>query len=135
MTEDSLAQRVAARAGYRCEYCHTPQTITAQTFHADHICPRSQGGVTEMGNLCYACPRCNLHKGARTEGVDPRTGRTVSLFNPREHVWEEHFRWSPTYKRIIGRTDIGRATIRVLDLNGETLVEAREMWVVLKLIP
>ncbi|NOX62860.1 MAG: HNH endonuclease [Chloroflexi bacterium] len=121
-----LRQEVAKRAGYRCEYCRTPQVVTAQTFHIDHIVPRSQAGDSSLENLCYACPRCNLHRGDRTTGKDPDTGRETPLFHPREHVWEEHFRWSSTFQYIQGRTPIGRATVVTLDLNGASLVNASE---------
>jgi len=130
-----LRRQVAERAGYRCEYCRTPQIVTAQTFHVDHIIPRSQGGPSSLDNLCYACPRCNLHRGDRVSGIDPRTGREVRLFHPRQDTWEEHFRWSPTFRRIIGRTPGGRATVALLQLNAPSLVRAREIWVLLKLLP
>jgi hypothetical protein len=130
-----LAREVAERAHYRCEYCRTPQIITAQSFHVDHILPESQGGFTSLENLCYACPHCNLHKGDRVSGLDPRTTREVPLYDPRRHVWGTHFRWSPTFRYIIGSTPTGRATVIMLKLNAQSLVRAREMWVVLKLLP
>ena len=64
----SLALKVAKRAGFRCEYCRSPQAITGQTFHA-------------------------------------------------------------------GRTPTGRATISALQLNGKVLMRARQMWVLLRLLP
>lgn len=130
-----LAEEVAERAGYRCEYCRTAQVITAQTFHVDHIIPRFQGGPSSSENLCYACPRCNLHKGDRITGIDPRTRQEVPLFHPRQDHWEVHFRWSPTFRRVVGRTPTGRATVATLRLNASSLVRAREMWVLLKLLP
>lgn len=130
-----LAARVAARAGYRCEYCHTPHAITAQAFHADHIYPASRGGQTQFGNLCFACPHCNLHKGDQIEALDPRTRRHLPLFNPRTQNWDDHFRWSVDYRRLIGRSATGRATVTALDLNTRVLMRARMMWAVLELIP
>ena len=130
-----LTAQVAARAGYRCEYCRTPHAITAQTFHADHILPLSRGGQTTLDNLCFACPRCNLHKGDTIEGLDPRTHQATSLFDPRRQNWDDHFRWGFDYRRLIGRTRVGRATIVALDLNGSVLMRARMMWALLDLIP
>jgi hypothetical protein len=130
-----LVREVAEQAGYRCEYCRTPQVVTAQSFHVDHIIPRAQGGTSSLENLCYACPRCNLLKGDRVTGVDPRTGREVPLFHPRHDLWQVHFRWNPTFRHIIGRTATGRATVAVLQLNASSLVRAREMWVLLRLLP
>jgi hypothetical protein len=43
------------------------------------------------------------------------------LFNPRTHLWEEHFRWSHDWKKLIGRMSIGRATVAALDMNAKLL--------------
>jgi len=126
---------VAARAGQRCEYCRTPHAITAQAFHADHIQPTSRGGKTLLENLCFACPHCNLHKGDQIKALDARTRRPVALFNPRTQLWDDHFRWSVDYQRLIGRTATGRATVMALDLNTPVLMRARIMWALLELIP
>ena len=48
-------------------------------------------------------------------GRDSVTRRTVSLFNPRRHKWERHFRWDGP--RLVGRTPIGRATVATLKMN------------------
>jgi hypothetical protein len=130
-----LTEQVAARGGQRCEYCHTPYAITAQAFHADHILPSARGGRTVLDNLCLACPHCNLHKSDQVDAVDPRTQRRVPLFNPRTQLWDNHFRWSPSYQRLIGRTATGHATVVALDLNTRVLMRARLMWALLDLIP
>jgi hypothetical protein len=41
------------------------------------------------------------------------------LFNPRRHIWGEHFIWSSDGLLIIPRTEIGRATVALLELNRE----------------
>ncbi len=79
----ALATQVRARAVGRCEYCHAPQILIGQAFHIDHIVPRSVGGQTASANLCLACSHCNIAKGNQTHARDSRTGRVVSLFNPR----------------------------------------------------
>ena len=130
-----LTRLVARRAGYRCEYCHTPQRITGQTFHCDHIVPRSRNGQTFAENLAFACPHCNLAKQDKQTAADPRTKRNVRLYNPRLDVWEEHFRWSVDFRRIFGRTPIGRATVAALRFNAPELMSARPLWYLLNLIP
>jgi hypothetical protein len=130
-----LAEQVAARAGRRCEYCHTPMAITAQAFHADHILPTARGGLTRLDNLCLACPHCNLHKGDQTAARDARTKQLSPLFNPRTQRWNAHFRWSVDYRRLIGRTAAGRATVAALDFNTPLHMRARQMWALLDLIP
>ena len=131
----ALTRQVAERAHYRCEYCHTPQVVTAQTFHVDHIVPQALGGQTRLENLCYACPHCNLCKSDRIQAPDPRTGRLARLFNPRADRWDDHLRWSPTYTRLMPRTAIARATVTTLDLNADVFITARKLWLVLGLIP
>jgi hypothetical protein len=68
-----------------------------------------------------------IPKGLR----DALTGELVRLFNPRQHVWSEHFRWSGDYSRIVGLTPTGRGTVITLNLNRPILVQARLAWVAL----
>jgi len=124
-----------ARAAQRCEYCHAPQILIGQAFHVDHITPPSAGGQTTADNLCLACAHCNIAKSDQAEALDPRTGQRVRLFNPRKDLWDEHFRWSPSYKRLVGRTPIGRATVAALDTNARLLQDARYFWRVVGLLP
>lgn len=53
---------VRKRAKGRCEYCRTSERITGYALEIDHIIPESQGGSSEMDNLCLACRRCNSYK-------------------------------------------------------------------------
>jgi hypothetical protein len=72
---------------------------------------------------------CNSFKQARTHALDPRTKQRVALFHPRRDSWKDHFRWSRDAARIVARTAVGRATVKVLRLNRPTLVAARRIWV------
>jgi hypothetical protein len=73
---------------------------------------------------------CNNYKGDRTAGVDPATGETMPLFNPRRQNWFEHFRWSEDGLRIIGLTPTGRATVAVLHLSDDPdALTVRSYWV------
>lgn len=119
---------IRGRAQARCEYCHLPEAISGAVFHLEHVIPRSQGGVDHESNVALACPRCNERKGAQLEARDPRTGKSVGLFHPRRHAWEKHFRWSPDWLRIEGRTALGRATIAALDLNSLPRQQLRQIW-------
>lgn len=111
----SLRRRVEARAKKRCEYCMLSQIGQAATFHVDHITPVVAGGGTVLENLALACIHCSLRKGARLLIPDPRTGKSVRLFHPREQQWDEHFQWRET--ELVGVTAVGRATIQALALN------------------
>ena len=48
----------------------------------------------------------------------------VALFHPRRQQWHRHFRWDGPV--LVGRTQTGRATIRVLAINAPDRVEHRE---------
>ena len=120
----NLRVAVRDRAGQRCEYCHRSQADSPLiAFHVEHIIPRKHGGSSELDNLALACPDCNLHKGSDLAGIDPETGSVVRLFDPRTQNWQEHFAWDGM--RITGWTAIGRATVRVLDLNSPDRLRLR----------
>jgi hypothetical protein len=108
-------RRVEDRASGRCEYCKMHQSLQGATFHVEHIVPTSAGGSDEEENLAWACPGCNLHKSIRQSAIDPQSGATVPLFNPRVDHWEEHFR-CVSY-RVVGITGVGRAVVAALDFN------------------
>lgn len=111
----SLRRRVVLRAGNRCEYCGLSQLGQAATFHLDHVVPVVAGGVTAFENLALACIHCSLRKGSREMVPDPKSGRSVRLFHPRQQQWNHHFRWSGN--RLVGITAVGRATVDALALN------------------
>lgn len=125
-----LHRRVAEDAGHRCGYCLGAESVTGMPLTIEHLIPRSLGGPTELGNLWLACWSCNLSKGARISAPDPKSGRSVRLFHPREQVWQEHFSWDDSGVRILGKTAVGRATVDALRLNRPVAVNARRVWVV-----
>ncbi len=110
-----ICRSVEARAEGRCEYCRMHQVLQGATFHVEHVLPCSRGGISDLHNLAWCCPGCNLHKSDRTEAPDPVTGGLAPLFSPRRDSWIEHFRWEG--HDLVGRTPIGRATVHLLDLN------------------
>jgi hypothetical protein len=111
----ALIRAVWTRANRRCEYCHMPSSTYAGSFHVDHVVARQHGGGTTLENLALACLHCNQHKGPNLAGIDPKTGEIVSLFHPRRDRWPDHFEWDDA--NLVGRTEIGRATIQVLAMN------------------
>jgi 5-methylcytosine-specific restriction endonuclease McrA len=90
----SLRDEVIRRAGGRCEYCRLSQETQVATFPVDHVLPVTEGGETVLANLALSCPRCNAGKWKRTTAEDTVSGATVPLFDPRNQLWGEHFRWS-----------------------------------------
>jgi hypothetical protein len=100
------------------------QALQGATFHVEHVIPESRGGTSDLENLAWCCPSCNLHKSDRTEATDPESVKSVPLFNPRRDNWAEHFRWE-SY-RLVGLTPVGRATTVALELNHPRRVLIRE---------
>ncbi|NEP60722.1 MAG: HNH endonuclease [Symploca sp. SIO2G7] len=119
----SLRRLVIQRSDNRCEYCKISQTGQVATFHIDHIVPVVAGGKTSAENLALACVSCSLRKGARQILEDSETGEFVSIFNPRQQEWKEHFTWNDV--QVFGLTAIGRATLQALDLNRPTMLAIR----------
>ena len=128
MTE-SLRMEVRVRAQHCCEYCLAQEIISHDPFSAEHIIPSAKGGKDELSNLAWSCLGCNFHKFTATTAIDLVSEEFVSLFNPRENSWDEHFKWNEDSTIIIGLTAIGRATIKRLKLNREGLINLRAILV------
>lgn len=68
-----IARVVQTRAGARCEYCRMHQSLQGATFHVEHIIPRCRGGRSELENLAWCCPSCNLQTPYCSESTGART--------------------------------------------------------------
>lgn len=124
---DHLRQQVEIRANGLCEYCQSPKKYCTVSFHCDHIHPKKEGGKTELTNLAFACPSCNNHKAAKIQAPDPSTGESVPLFNPRQQNWHRHFQWNNDFLYIEGKTPMGRATVKALNMNKDEQIEFRKL--------
>jgi hypothetical protein len=122
---EDVRQMVAERAGYRCEYCLIPDSDSFLAFHIDHIIALKHRGRSVLTNLAYSCALCNMRKGSDVASFDEVTGRVVPLFHPRHDDWAEHF--SLEHGVIAPRTDVGRVTVALLDLNHPHHVQEREL--------
>ena len=111
------------RAGKRCEYCLIHQQDSLYVHEIDYIIPFKHRGETNADNLCLACLECNRHKGSDFGSFDPETEQITPLFNPRQQIWDDHFRLEGA--RIIPLSSVGRVTVFVLNLNDEIRVRAR----------
>jgi hypothetical protein len=117
-------RQVRLRAGNRCEYCRLCESDSPLgLLQIEHICPRKHGGTDDEWNLALACIQCNLHKGSNLTGIDPQTGQIAELFNPRRQDWATHF--ATRGAAIVGLTPVGRATVRVLEMNARHQLRAR----------
>ena len=92
------------------------ETWIAQTLHEPATFSRS-------ANLALACRRCNLLKGPNLSSVDPESDTMTRLFHPRTDSWREHFALQE--HRIVGLTDVGRATVTLLEMNDLDRVQLR----------
>jgi hypothetical protein len=74
------------------------------------------------------CPNhcCNKQKGSDLASLDPPSGQTRPLFNPRKQRWAEHFSLAGN-GLLISSTPEGRTTIRLLQLNQPERVEERKL--------
>jgi HNH endonuclease len=123
----ALKQLVFERAKGLCEYCRSQARFAIDPLVIDHIQPVSRGGKTIAENLALSCQTCNNYKYTKTEAFDPVTNQSVSLFHPRETLWEEHFTWNEDVTQAIGITPIGRATIALLQINRDGVVNMRRV--------
>ena len=127
-------KQVADRAEHRCEYCRAPELAFNFPFEVEHIIPKSRQGLDVEWNLALACRSCNLHKGNRVSAIDPETKTETRLFNPRQDNWNNHFQVVPTCE-IIGKIAIGHGTVMCLNMNNESQIFARGLWIQWNLFP
>jgi len=115
---------VRARAGNACEYCGLRQEHSPlAALQIEHVLPRKHGGNDDGENLALACIDCNLAKGTNIAGIDPASGQTTELFNPRRQRWGDHFEWKGAF--LVGKTAVGRTSIEVLRINSEEQIQLR----------
>ena len=128
-------EQIALRARHRCEYCHAPEIIFNFPFEIEHIIPISLNGSDIKSNLALSCRSCNLYKSSHVTGIPPKEKNEISLFHPRKNKWKQHFTVNIEDGRIIGLTEIGRATIARLRMNREAQIIARKQWMLLEIFP
>ncbi|HCN30020.1 MAG TPA: HNH endonuclease [Verrucomicrobiales bacterium] len=111
----ALRRLVFERAAGLCEYCLIHQSDAHFTFPVDHIISRKHQGATKAANLALACLRCNVTKGTDVGALIGRPRRLSRLYHPRKDDWRAHFHLAGA--RIVPVSDVGEATVRLLDLN------------------
>lgn len=112
----AIRNKIIERAEHRCEYCRIPDTDSYYGFQVDHIISRKHGGEDELGNFAYACPDCNRYKGSDLGTYLGKNFDFVRFFHPRIDDWPYHFELQ-TSGLIIGKTDIGNATLKIFAIN------------------
>jgi uncharacterized protein (TIGR02646 family) len=138
----------------RCAYCETPVSPASGAGVLEHFRPRSNAEIEgagylpqhyfwlafEWSNLLLACPRCNGSKRNiwPIAGSPAPIGATGQVLDREEPLLLDPFADAPEKHLVFGREGRvtarsddrrGQATIAVLNLNREALVEARrEVW-------
>ena len=120
---ESIREQVRRRAGGRREYCGKPEEASTYPHHIEHIIARKHDGTSELSNLAWACFHCNVAKGSDIASYDRETSELTPLFNPRTQNWDDHFML--TDGMIVGKTAIGRVTVRLLQMNHPEQLEIR----------
>ena len=121
-----LLRRVVTRAHSFCEYCLIHEEDAFYGHQVDHIISEKHGGLTEPGNLAYACLFCNRHKGSDVGSIIGRNCAFSRFYNPRIDRWADHFRLDGI--AITPLTEVGEVTERILELNhGDRLLERQAL--------
>ncbi len=126
-------QMIGERAKFYCEYCHLPELDSYHGFQADHIISWRHGGSTDFNNLAYTCPDCNRNKGTDLGTFVDQSDLIIRFFNPRTDQWNEHFELLDS-GFISPQTDIGRATVKILDFNRPDRIIERSLLIRLELM-
>ena len=120
-----MRQIVASRANFVCEYCLIAEEDAYFRFQVEHIISRKHGGSSELENLALACVFCNRYKGSDIATLKPETDELVRFYNPRTMRWCEHFHLNGVV--IESLTDVGEATIRILQMNTDERILERQV--------
>ena len=113
---EGIRETVAERADYRCEYCRRREADSFLKYQIDHIISLKHGGSSNLENLAFSCPICNNNKGTDLGTILENEDVLVRLFHPRKQDWFDHFEVSED-GILVPKTEIGQATIKVLELN------------------
>jgi hypothetical protein len=98
----------------------------------DHIIPvKRHLGSKARHNLAWARPHWNRNKETDIASYDFETGDLTPLYNPRTQHWDDHFYMDGPIS--IGKTPVGRVTLRLLDMNHPDYVEGRRILIELNL--
>lgn len=129
-----LRRFVIERAGNCCEYCRLSQEDHLFAFHIEHIIAEKHRGSSTEDNLCLSCPACNGFKGSDVGSMDwEGSGKFVMLYNPRQQVWDDHFRLNKAH--IESLTPEGRVTAFLLRLNSPRRLKERSLLISLNRYP
>jgi HNH endonuclease len=123
--EAALRELVRLRASGFCEYCRISERFTLAQHQIDHVIAVKHGGQTVGENLALCCTVCNRFKGSDIASIDFQTGQLTPLVHPRVDCWNDHYEFRNG--EILGLTSMGRATVRLLQMNRPTRIKERQL--------
>ena len=108
---------IRRRDRFQCCYCGRRDLFGE--FDLDHFLPKARypALVEDRENIVLACHPCNCAKG----GFDP----TGLILNPRKDDYTDHLALQQNGV-LVAKSDIGRSTLEVLQLNRPSLVSWRQ---------
>ncbi|MFM7406688.1 MAG: HNH endonuclease [Cuspidothrix sp.] len=124
---NSVRKMVFERSQGCCEYCLIPEKLVLANHQIDHVIAEKHGGATVLENLALSCSLCNQAKGSDIASIDPDSGDTVRLYNPRKDIWQEHFILNSQSGMIEPLTAIGRVTVQLLRMNRVEYLPVRKI--------
>ncbi len=123
---EQLRRLVANRANNLCEYCLIHDEDTFFSCQVDHIISLKHNGKTEPENLAFACAFCNRNKGSDIGSILLPGNKFTRFYNPRTDKWSYHFELEESIIKAI--TDIGKATVKILDFNNiDRIIERKTL--------
>ncbi len=130
---EKLRFKVKQRAKNCCEYCRVHQDDFFFPFEIDHIISKRHNGKTVLSNLALSCSLCNRMKAADIGTYLDDEMRFFRLFHPRLDIWSEHFEIN--LGEIFPLSNIGLATVKLLDLNNPDRIILRQILINANLYP
>lgn len=119
-----LHEQVRQAFAFRCGYCGVNEAEAGCEFTVDHYQPRAAGGNDDLGNLIYACHRCNQYKGEFWPSTEQLAAGLVVL-NPQRHDPAQHLRENELTGELEALTEAGAFHLRLLHLNRPQLIARR----------
>ena len=77
--------------------------------------------------------RCNSYKGPNIAGLTSDSQKLPRLFHPRQDRWEDHFVFQGP--EIVGISDIGKTTVKLLQMNHADYIALRESLIAEGVLP
>jgi hypothetical protein len=124
-TIEADANILAQRFRYKCAYCESKPNHVSHP-HVEHFRPKGliqfEGKMFTWSNWLLSCGICNEEKWRHF----PEEGGQPLLLNPAEEEPSRHICFAGPHLR--GMTKRGKKTVKLVELDRQSLRDARESW-------